>query len=106
MRVSECVGVMVSGCFKVCVVDTHVCGGCTYVCGCFKACVVDTHMWVFQGVSVCTHTCVGASMWVLQGVCQCVHIHMWVLQGVCQCVKVFQGELRTRVHNDITFIAT
>ena len=64
-----CVGVMVSGCFKVCVVDTH--------------------------------TCVGASRCVWW-----IHIHMWVLQGVCQCVKVFQGELRTRVHNDITFIAT
>ena len=62
-----------------------VCGGYTYVCGCFKVCVVDTHtyvgasryftyvlkvlqdtcgwvhirMWVLQGVSVCTHTCVG-----------------------------------------------
>ena len=82
VRVSECVGVMVSGCFKVCVVDAH--------------------------------TCVGASRCVWW-----IHIHMWVLQGVCgrytyicgcfkvcQCVKVFQGELRTRVHSDITFIAT
>ena len=70
-----------------------VCGGYTYV-------------GVSRCVSVYTYMCgcfnVGAS----RCMSVCTHIHMWVLQGVCQCVKVFQGELRTRVHNDITFIAT